>query len=444
MKKIILFITTLALLTTACSPAGQQSATSITTTTQAETSGQQEDTDDSLQTVDDYLKPLTKEIVQKIEKRFRRSYLDFDDVQAAAPDHLKFKTIIEAIESMPVHQQYLTMYQAFAVFNDAHTNFIVRDLYYGFSPIIIERMSDGFYIINASANYRDMIGQKVLKIDDVDIETWLERATSISASDSDYGRDRDAIDALHGTIVYSLFENKLVNAHLFTTDNETREVKFMSYFDDDVFLKNDNNLLRLGSFALPMFIASDKDPYGYRIDETNKIVTIYFHTLSDLDTDELMSFGQEVRNFITDNEDYIVAFDFRTCLGGAIAALPTIFEVRFLKKINDRAYSLVARNSMSAGTTMPDTFRRLGDIPIIGEATPYSPYTSGVSSTADNYSVDDINIEVRMSFSNGDYQKRLDTPTLTVDYVVVPTYKDFTGQRDVWYDKLISLKEDQQ
>lgn len=429
----------LALLSVACTSTKEQPTSANNNIEQTETSSQQ-DANHLLKTVDNYLKPLTQEIVQKIEKRFRRSYLDFDDVQAAAPNNLKFKTIIETIESMPVHQQYLTMYQAFSAFNDAHTNFFVRDLYYGFSPIIIERFEDGFYIINAMPDYRDMIGQRVIKIDDVNIETWLERATSIAASDSDYGRQRDAVDLLHGTIVYSLFDNQLAQSHLITTTEDTTEVHFMSYFEDDMFLKNDDNLLRLGSFALPMFIAADTDPYGYRIDETNKIITIYFHTLSDLDTDTLMDFGQEVRDFITDNQDYTVAFDFRVCLGGAIAALPTIFEVRFLEKISDRAYSLVARNSMSAGTTMPDTFRRLGGIPIIGEPTPYSPFTSGVSATAENYSVDDINIEVRMSFSNGDYQKRLDTPTLTADYVVEPTYADFIGESDAWYDKLIALK----
>lgn len=384
-----------------------------------------------------YLLPLTKDIVEDIAWRLDSSYLDYAVVQENAPQDLRLNNIAETIEAMPLNEQYMTMFQAFHQFNDAHTNFYVDKLHYSNMPVIFEKIDQSFYIINATKDYRQLIGQRILKIDNVDIATWYQRAYQMTSADNDYGRSRDAVDMLHMPIVYALYDNAVKHSLLFETEKTSQIISLKKMVEAADFLPNDNNYLHLGSNTMQMFSAFYSKPYGYSTDDKNKVITIYFNRLGDIDSNELVEFGEEVRDIVLEKADYGVAFDFRTCLGGNIGTLPTIFEVDFLKSISQRAFSYVSRNSLSAGTTSPALFRRIGGIKIIGEMTPYSEHTSAVSSIADQYKIGSHGITVRISFSNGDYQKRLDEPAVTPDYLITPKLSDYIGETDAWLTVLL-------
>ncbi len=436
MKKDSLLIILLALLLTACAPLVDMSENTMTTaTTETQNTPPQVGTP-----LEKFLLPLTKDIVEDIAWRLDSSYLDYTIVQENTPPNLRLNTIASVIESMPLNEQYITMLKAFRYFNDAHTNFYINKLYYSNMPLIIEKIDQSFYIINATQDYRQLIGQRIIKIDDVDVDTWYQRAYDMTTSDNDYGRSRDAVDMLHMPIVYALYDNAVKHSLIFETEKTSQKISLKKRAEADDFAKNNNNYLYLGSNTTQMFSAFKDDPYGYRINDDQKIITIYFNKLGGIDSNQLVEFGEKVRDIVLQKTDYSVAIDFRTCLGGNIASLPTIFEVDFLKAISDRAFCYVSRNSLSAGTTSPALFRRIGGIKMIGEKTPYSEYTSGVSSIADQYTIDSHAITLRVSFSNGDYQRRLAEPTVIPDYIVEPALSDFLGETDVWQDALLDKR----
>ncbi len=434
MKKLLLLTISLSFILTACTPPELLQSES---TTEVKTTAPQKSMAVAGTPLEKYLLPLTADIVNDIDWILDSSYLDYTIVQEQAPANLRLKKIAEIIETMPLNEQYITMLQAFHQFNDAHTNFYINKLYYSNMPIIFEKIDQSFYIINATKDYRHLIGQHIVKIDNVDIATWYQRAYDIAASDNDYGRSRDAVDMLHMPLIYALYDNAVKHSLLFETDQTSQMVSLKKMIEADAFVSNNNNNLYIGSNTMQMFSAFVTDPYGYRIDKDHRIITIYFNRLGGIDSDELIAFGEEVRDIVLDRANYSVAFDFRTCLGGNIGTLPTIFEIDFLKSISNRAFSYVSRNSLSAGTTSPALFRRIGGIKIIGEMTPYSEHTSGVSSIADQYKIDSHGITVRISFSNGDYQKRLDQPAVIPDFLITPKLSDYLGESDSWQDVLI-------
>ncbi len=434
MKKYSLLAIALTLLLTACTPsvdAPESTAATVVTTEAKKTTAK------SGKPLEKYLLPLTKEIVEDIVWRLDSSYLDYDIVQQNTPQDLRLNNIAKTIETMPLNEQYISMLKAFHYFNDAHTNFYIRKLYYSNMPIIFEKIDQSFYIINATKDYRQLIGQRILKIDDDDVTTWYKKAYDMTTSDNDYGRQRDAVDLLHMPLVYALYDGVVKQSLLIETEQTSQIISTKKQLSSDDFLHNDSNYLHLGSNTMQMFSAFSNNPYGYKIDDDQKIITIYFNKLGGIDSNQLVAFGEEVRDVVRAKADYSVAFDFRTCLGGNIGTLPTIFEVDFLKSISDRTFSYVSRNSLSAGTTSPALFRRIGGIKIIGEMTPYSEHTSGVSSVADQYTIDTHGITLRTSFSNGDYQKRLNEPAVVPDFLISPKLSDYIGETDTWQAVLL-------
>ncbi len=380
----------------------------------------------------DYLRPLTAAVVDDIAWYLDNSYLDYAEVQAAAADDLRLRAVAARIDSLSLGQQYLLLYRAFNQFNDAHTYFSLNRLNESSLPIIFERIERSFVIINSTSEWRHLIGQRIVSIDGCQIDDWYRRACDLAAADNDYGRSRRALDVLHRPLVYALYDEVVKDSLLIETEAFSGLLDFSAGRRPQQFLANDYNNLRLGSNTIQLFKIAARDPYGYRLDDEAKIITIYFNSLSQLASADLVAFGESLRHLIESRLDYGVAFDFRTCLGGSAAALSTAFSADFLQSISDRACSYVSRNSMSAGTLLPAQLRHLFGFKIIGEMTPYSEHTAYVSATADKYRIDAVDAAISSSFSNGGYRARLAEPALCPDYLISPQLADYIGQTDSW------------
>ncbi|PIE77015.1 MAG: hypothetical protein CSA13_01585 [Clostridiales bacterium] len=436
MKKLIVITLLIATLGTSCQqnynmPADRQENSSVQSTV----------AEQGVQTaLSDHLNPITADVINDIAWYLDSSYLDYAIVQKNAATDLRFANIATQIDSMSLGEQYIMLYRAFNQFNDAHTYFSMRTLNDSNLPIIFERFDQSFIVINATAAHRDLIGQTISKIDGQPIDVWYQRAYDMVAADNDFGRSRSAVDVLHRPLLYALYDDVVKTSLLIETKDFQSVLNFAANLRPNDFLENKSDDLRLGSNTLQLFKLADTDPFGYRIDETHKIITIYFNTLSAAG-DRLAQFGATLRKAIDDRPTYSIVFDFRTCLGGNTAALSTIFEPDFLSSIGARSFSYVSRNSMSVGTLAPSRLRQAFGIKIIGEPTPYSEETSFVSASADRYGITALNATICSSFSNGGYQKRLAQPALTPDYLIEVKFDDYVGQRDIWQESLIEILE---
>ncbi len=339
---------------------------------------------------------------------------------------------------MPLGEQYIALYQAFHQFHDAHTYFSMATLNDRTLPIVFERINQSFIVVNATAEYRALIGQTISKIEGEPIELWYQRAYQLTAADNQHGHSRAAVDLLHRQLVYALYDDVVCDKLLFEIDASDRLLGFVKNLPLEQLLNNEQNYLSLGSNTLLLFALAEQSPFGYWQDDDKKIITIYFNSLSAA-SDKMVKFGETLRALIERYPDYYIALDFRSCLGGSVAALSTIFGIDYLEQISDRTVSYVSRNSMSAGTLLPGQLRRLFGIKIIGELTPYSEKTAAVSASADKYRIASLGAIVSSSFSNGGYQERLAQPTLVPDYLIEVQLDDYTGRRDIWQDTLIDL-----
>jgi hypothetical protein len=181
------------------------------------------------------------------------------------------------------------------------------------------------------------------------------------------------------------------------------------------------------------------DPFTYTYDKERQVVLLHVNYLMNYDPQIAYDFRETFYAFLEANQVKTVVFDFRRCMGGSGTEVGNVF-IKLLKDDSYKKYSFVSRLSFSAGTQTPYYLQKSSGVQIIGENSGYSPYTSGVQMAPQEYPpFDDMAISFRISGSNGDYEKRLKTPYLTLDYELEPVLEDFLGTKDTWLEILDTL-----
>ncbi len=314
---------------------------------------------------------------------------------------------------------------------DGHTDMWTDSEYETALPIMIDEIENGYYIINASLKYEEMIGKKIETINGVNIDEIVEKLEKISNGESEYWRRAGAIDKLQLGYFYKLLgiENSDGDVVLIN-DTEVKLLPMMLYISTnwsrDLKIGNMTNSMAKGYYIY-------ERPYDYEFLEDNKILRIMFSSCNDeIEGYPLHDFGADVLEDALNYKPEILLLDLRDNGGGSPSAMYAAFSEKFFKEtgfMNSPKFFIATNNStFSAGVTTTHLVKSKFGATHIGTPTGGSPFTTNVSETANKVLLN-TGINFRISSAKVK-QKMIETPSELPDILVEKTLDDLKNDKD--------------
>jgi len=230
----------------------------------------------------------------------------------------------------------LAILESLALLGDAHT-YVYGTTDYEFLPIKTREIDGNFYIIGASEEYKDMLGQRVEKINEYKLENILKKVSILSSKENNECLLKDnAENILSNRILryYGFSNNSLVKI---TTEKGTRNVAVK---DDKIKMLNPLDW-KDEDIKDPTFTGNDI--YRFRI-LGNTLLFQYNKCTNEGKTEkELQKFKKELLNKAKSIQSIVV--DLRQNRGGSTNIMDDLFKQLPKSK---RIYVAIGRNTFSS------------------------------------------------------------------------------------------------
>jgi len=284
--------------------------------------------------------------------------------------HKITKEIKANIPSMTNGEVTMEFYRLCAFFKDAHTFPVFPGINLHNFPLRIFRFEEGWYIIDAGRDYKDLIGKKILKIGSTDIENIYKIHSKYISAESRTGRlDRYTYIALMPEWLKTQGYIPDTEKGIFTLENKdgehvTREIKPV------------NRLLYLywgfartvDNYQSSVFGIFKNDLYKIELLEESK--TLYIQCIA-MDS-EIAEFSERITEFSENHSFERCIIDLRNNVGG-----DDINDERFIDAIKNnplinqrgKLFVLIGRYTFSSGVILANKLQLQTKAIFIGEPT---------------------------------------------------------------------------
>ncbi|MBS5966226.1 MAG: hypothetical protein KIA06_01955 [Finegoldia magna] len=275
---------------------------------------------------------------------------------------------------------------------NGHSN-SVKDFGTSYLPIMIEKIGDKFYIIDASKNYEHLLYKEIIKINDYDINDVYSRILQYCPGENEYIKQ---FNAKYYYAYYSdvYIKEKIIDGFEFELpyiDNskiQTEKVKLQK-LDEVKILKSDNGVLDDFSIEYKSkqnprdeFInffkeksSKSKNFYCYKVDSN---LVIKYNKCFDNEEFKISEMNEKIGNLLTNNRINNIVIDIRDNSGGYANH---VFEfLTQLVKIQDEFPEINFKILIGNGTYSSCTFllgstkQFLNNVQFIGEYTGAVPF----------------------------------------------------------------------
>jgi len=280
------------------------------------------------------------------------------------------KEIKAKIPSMADSEAAMEFYRLCSFFKDAHTFPVFPGINLHNFPLRIFKFEEGWYIIDAGRDYKDLIGKKILKIGSADIENIYKIHSKYISAESRTGRlDRFTYIALMPEWLKAQGYIPNTEKGIFTLENKagehiTKEIKPV------------NRLLYLywefartvDYYQSSVFGIFKKELYKIEILEESK--TLYIQCIAM--NAEIAEFSERITEFSEDHSFERCIIDLRNNVGGN-----DINDERFINAIKNnpsinqrgKLFVLIGRYTFSSGVILANKLQLQTKAIFIGEPT---------------------------------------------------------------------------
>ncbi|MGM0906170.1 MAG: TPR end-of-group domain-containing protein [Pseudomonadota bacterium] len=287
---------------------------------------------------------------------------------------LKTKSIAENIPNLNDQQIVFQFMDLLAAVGNGH-NFIVptHSLKGAFTrlPVQFYWFNDGMYIVKANSGYKNLIGRKVISVENEPVEQVMEMIGGINARDNEMQQ--------HWLGPYYLALPEVLEG--LDIVNDAKSVAFTladkNGKSDEVMLTGEPfnfsgfpTLPGLEGADNPEYLARKSDNYWYLENKKSNYFYIQFNAVAQSKSQSLSQFSDEVRQRIKHNNINNVVLDLRHNSGGNGSIVPPLTRalIHFVEQDTDnKLFVIVGRNTFSAAHLLLADLNRLTDAIIVGE-----------------------------------------------------------------------------
>ncbi len=384
---------------------------------------------------------LRTELPQKhINFFFKKSKEDFER---------ELDKVILELNELSDFQVAVRLQQIIASFGDSHTkidwpSFLSKDK---ILPIKAIGFSDGIYTIRTTKKNRALLEKKILKINDIEMDTIVNRLSSFITVDNQATVYKAIPQLLTSIQLLEYIEVVEEGSPIqIETEDELGRIEIQTIHMEPL---TKENQVTLNLENIPLYLQNEKEYFWRKMIEKDKVYYIQYNRCSSKEVEQqygdpkkaerlpsFIAFQNKVLNEIRKNEVNILVFDMRFNRGGnSFQGTQFIQKLAEMNKINQKGklYVIVGRDTYSSAILNTLDFKKYTHAIIVGERTSGKPNHYG-----EVRSFKLPNSKLKVSYST-QYFKRVekDENTIITDIEINISFTDFKKGIDPVLERIL-------
>ena len=298
----------------------------------------------------------------------------------------KFATLINTtkkkIATLDNASVFFELTKILALAHDSHTsflnNFFLCQKHHSF-PVVLGGFNDGWYVLKAGRGWNNLIGKKLIKIGNMNIDEIFRLSKQVWGTENEFG-------ALARFPLIASWAEWLQSQNII---NDTGNAKYTFLCGDGETFNctlSSVNLIpwmywvffhKAPSEAPPQVINKRTDAFKYDLVDQNRSINIrYNEDVKYSNGESIDSFSVRLLKSITDNNIERIIIDLRNNIGGDNEYLfPLLNVVKSTELAHQRGklFILIGRHTFSAGVTFAELIKNNTKAIFIGESTSHGP-----------------------------------------------------------------------
>ncbi len=371
----------------------------------------------------------------------------------------EFDKLINSLTNLNDYQVILELYRIVALIGDGHTSFNFNDqqlVKFNYFPVKFYQFDDGIFVIGASHQYPQLVGAKLIKIDELEIEKITEIVAKYIPRDNDYAIAYGIPFFLNNTeeLFYSGITKSIETAnYAFVKNRDTIHVSLNGIPGDVYFrwpvIPSNKSLGDSCSGKLTYMFSNDftrthiKSNEDYWVDTIPGKKTVFFQYNSSWDQDgrpTVKSMIDKTAELLKLNNEYKLVIDLRYNSGGEPDYLKPLVELvaneqRF--KTN-KAIVLVGVRTFSAAMTNACQLKQTNNCILIGQYSRAKP-----NNPSEGRFIEFKKVKLRISISAEQierYPKLGNSMVLPMDKIIPVNFSDFKNNIDKTFEEAVESK----
>ena len=350
------------------------------------------------------------------------------------------------------HQILVGLARIVSLFKYGHTGVGFKDnpIPYHKLPMVIYQFTDGIYITGAHKDYEDIVGAKILKVEDQPIKEVLKSVYPVVPVENEqyfkaYGiNDLTIPEVLHAQGLTKTLK-KRIRLHLekdgkpfVSTVKATRELDFPLQYGE---VKPDSDWVSARDLSAPPHYLKNLDKiYYFEYLPEEKAVYVRHSQIQDDPSEDIPAFFERVFRFVENNEVERLVLDVRLNGGGNnYKNKPVVTGIIETKKINKtgKLYVIIGRRTFSACQNLVNELDNYTNVIFVGE-----PTAENINFYGDNRKVvlPNSGVPVYLSFAWWQDKPQWENGPYTVpDVKVELSFDDYKANRDPVLDKALDF-----
>jgi len=290
------------------------------------------------------------------------------------------KTIEKRIPRLSDSEIIMELFRLIAMPNDAHTfPFIMIPCFDLHTyPIQVYGLEDGWTIVNAGREYKDLIGTRVMKIGSKTIDDIYKTTPLFLATESEYSRKL--------RFPYMCFMAEWLNYHGIIDDIRRADFTLLKTNGEEVVLSIPSikfyphflwsSIFTIDNHLAPVFTNPRKDFYRFDLIKESSTLYVQFNQCVNQPGRETVdAFVLRLEGFLQDHEFERCVIDIRNNDGGDYVWENLVRFIRDNDKINRRGrlFVLIGRRTFSSAVMFANQLQMQTNAVFIGEPTGQGP-----------------------------------------------------------------------
>ena len=353
----------------------------------------------------------------------------------------RINTLKSQFDSLSEKEILFSLMKIISSVGDAHTTIYSESWDFNFLPIYTVFCDDGLLAVGTAEKYKFLIGKKILKINDTDIEEIQDTLKAFVSYENEFW------------LKYKLPEI-IVNADLlkFTHIIDSLNTIKITYLDNgspkekSIIPVKSNNLSFIKmifyyeyfNIELPISMRPDNKIYWFHYFENEQTVYFQYNQCVNMPLESFSYFTENLFKFISQNPVRAIIVDVRVNTGGNSNLFSTFFSQKlnsFIRGKNLDTYTLLSRMTFSSGNWAALEMKNKFNSILIGEPSGNKPKHYGDQRT---FTLPNSKLQVNYSVKYWDFTDS-DADAIYPDILIKIEVKDILAGRDKCLEKAFEL-----
>jgi hypothetical protein len=329
-----------------------------------------------------------------------------------------------------------------AKIGDAHTRVYPSEAPFARYPFRVDIFSDGWYVIAATPEHKDIVGTRLVKVGEVDVEKAALKVSEVIAAENELWVKANLPEYL---VMYEVLRAQGLQPHeaygSFTFADAQGKCRVVNLKPVPAAERSNVKLLALlDEIHLPLYQQRTQEAYWYEAVPESKTLFLAYNECRNMRDKPFEALVKELFEVVDKNQVERLVVDLRRNRGGDSSIMRPLLEgLQRRPQLTEkgRLFALLRRHTFSSGFLNAWELKTRCNAIWVGEPSSQRPHTHG---ELQSFVLPNSKLRVYYSTKRFEFATDKTLPFMAVDIAVEGTFKDYVAGRDAVLQAAINHK----